>query len=92
MFGLSEYVSAGHYLTIIAGAIIGSVSFAGSMIAWGKLSGKIKDMSFKGQHIVNLLMLALVLVAAVMSYQYETTYAHLLFYATVALSLYWRSS
>jgi NAD(P) transhydrogenase subunit beta len=87
MFGLSEYVAAGHYLTIIAGAIIGSVSFAGSMIAWGKLSGKIKDMSFKGQHIVNLLMLALVLVAAVMSYQYETTYAHLLFYATVALSL-----
>jgi H+-translocating NAD(P) transhydrogenase subunit beta len=87
LFGLAEYVAAGHYLTIIAGAIIGSVSFAGSMIAWGKLSGKIKDMSFKGQHIVNLLMLALVLVAAVMSYQYQTTYAHLLFYATVALSL-----
>lgn len=87
LFGLSEYVAAGHYLTIIAGAIIGSVSFAGSMIAWGKLSGKIKDMSFRGQHIVNLLMLALVLVAAVMSYQYQTTYAHLLFYATVALSL-----
>ncbi|OQP60772.1 NAD(P)(+) transhydrogenase (Re/Si-specific) subunit beta [Niastella populi] len=87
LFGLSEYVAAGHYLTIIAGAIIGTVSFAGSMIAWGKLSGKIKDMSFRGQHIVNLLMLALVLVAAVMSYQYQTTYAHLLFYATVALSL-----
>ena len=87
LFGLSEYVAAGHYLTIIAGAIIGSVSFAGSMIAWGKLSGKIKDMSFRGQHIVNLLMLALVLVAAVMSYQYQTTYAHLLFYATVVLSL-----
>jgi NAD(P) transhydrogenase subunit beta len=86
-FGLSEYVAAGHYLTIIAGAIIGSVSFAGSMIAWGKLSGKVKDMSFRGQHIVNLLMLALVLVAAVMSYQYQTTYAHILFYATVALSL-----
>jgi NAD(P) transhydrogenase subunit beta len=87
LFGLSDYVAAGHYLTIIAGAIIGSVSFAGSMIAWGKLSGKIKDMSFRGQHIVNLLMLALVLVAAVMSYQYQTTYAHILFYATVALSL-----
>lgn len=86
-FGLAAYVPAGHYLTIIAGAIIGSVSFAGSMIAWGKLSGKVKDMSFKGQHIVNLLMLALVLAAAVMSYQYQTTYALLLFYATVALSL-----
>src|SRR6478672_600536 len=34
---LSDFIPAGHYLTIIAGAIIGSVSFAGSMIAWGKL-------------------------------------------------------
>lgn len=41
-------------LTIYIGAFIGSVSFAGSMIAWGKLNGKIKDYSFKGQHIVNL--------------------------------------
>jgi H+-translocating NAD(P) transhydrogenase subunit beta len=87
LFGLTEYVPAGHYLTIIAGAIIGSVSFAGSMIAWGKLSGKIKDMSFRGQHIVNLLMLALVVVAAVMTYTYQTNAALILFYATVTLSL-----
>ena len=45
-------------LTIFLGLIIGSVSFAGSVIAWGKLNGKIKDYSFKGQHIVNLLLLA----------------------------------
>jgi NAD(P) transhydrogenase subunit beta len=31
------------------------------MIAWGKLNGKIKDWSFKGQHVVNLVVLALVL-------------------------------
>lgn len=52
----------GHTLTIYAGALIGSVSFAGSMIAWGKLNGKIKDYSFKGQHIFNLVLLAAVLV------------------------------
>src|SRR5258706_10482569 len=39
---LNDFIPFGHYLTIIAGAIIGSVSFAGSMIAWGKLSGNIK--------------------------------------------------
>jgi H+-translocating NAD(P) transhydrogenase subunit beta len=84
---LSDFVQAGHYLTIIAGAIIGSVSFAGSMTAWGKLSGKIKDMSFRGQHIVNLLVLLLVLAAAVVTFQYNVGSAHFLFYATVALAL-----
>src|SRR5688500_5146466 len=54
---MADFVSVGHYLTIITGAIIGSVSFAGSMIAWGKLSGKVKDIAYKGQHIVNMLAL-----------------------------------
>jgi NAD(P) transhydrogenase subunit beta len=43
-----------HYLL---GLIIGGVSFAGSMVAWGKLNGTIKDRSFKGQHIVNIALL-----------------------------------
>ena len=51
----------GHLLTICAGALIGSVSFAGSMIAWGKLNGSIKDYSFKGQHIFNLVLLAVII-------------------------------
>ena len=45
-------VRAGIMITIFLGLIIGSVSFAGSVIAWGKLAGKIKDYSFRGQHIV----------------------------------------
>jgi len=53
-------VNYGMLVTIFLGLIIGSVSFAGSMIAWGKLNGSIKDKSFKGQHIVNLVNLALV--------------------------------
>ncbi|WP_205512457.1 NAD(P)(+) transhydrogenase (Re/Si-specific) subunit beta [Longitalea arenae] len=84
---LADFVPAGMYLTIIAGAIIGSVSFAGSMIAWGKLSGKIKDFSFRGQHIVNLLVLLLVLAAAVFTYQYNVGLALILFYTTVGLAL-----
>lgn len=48
-------------LTIFAGLVIGTVSFAGSMIAWGKLNGKIRDFSFKGQHIFNLVVLTAVL-------------------------------
>lgn len=64
----STVVPAGHYITIIAGAIIGTVSYTGSIIAWGKLNGRIKDFSFRGQHIVNMLMLALVIVFAVLAY------------------------
>jgi len=47
----------GTLLIILLGLIIGSVSFAGSMIAWGKLNGRIKDFAFNGQHIVNILIL-----------------------------------
>ncbi|MCF6406076.1 NAD(P)(+) transhydrogenase (Re/Si-specific) subunit beta [Chitinophaga filiformis] len=52
-------------MIILAGMVIGSVSFAGSVIAWGKLNGSIKDISFKGQHIVNLVILAVILLLAV---------------------------
>lgn len=48
-------------IVIILGLVIGSTSFAGSMIAWGKLNGKVKDFSFKGQHILNLVVLAVIL-------------------------------
>jgi NAD(P) transhydrogenase subunit beta len=52
-------------LIIMAGLVIGSISFAGSMIAWGKLNGRIKDFSFKGQHIVNLGLFAFILLLSV---------------------------
>ncbi len=45
-------------LIIVLGLIIGSVSFAGSMIAWGKLNGKVKDFSISGLNVLNLVLLA----------------------------------
>jgi len=54
--------TAMHVLSIIAGMIIGSVSFSGSMIAYGKLSGKITDHTFRGQHVFNLVTLFVILV------------------------------
>lgn len=53
-----------HLLIIFAGLIIGSISFAGSIIAWGKLNGKIKDIAFKGQHIFNIILLIVILAIA----------------------------
>lgn len=57
----------GHLLIILAGLVIGTVSFTGSMIAWGKLNGRVKDYAFNGQHIVNLFILFLIVVASVYS-------------------------
>lgn len=76
-----------HYFTIIAGAVIGSISFAGSVIAWGKLSGKIKDFSFKGQHIINLVILALALAGAIITYNTNLQNVNIPFFLTVALAL-----
>ena len=83
----SDVVASGHYLAIIAGTIIGSVSFIGSMIAWGKLSGKFKDYSFKGQHLFNNLILILILVSAVYAYFSNTQFVNIPFFITVALAL-----
>ncbi|MFN8306425.1 MAG: NAD(P)(+) transhydrogenase (Re/Si-specific) subunit beta [Ferruginibacter sp.] len=65
----ADIIPMGSYITIAAGAIIGTISYTGSIIAWGKLNGRVKDFSFKGQHIVNLIVLALTLAAAVFAYR-----------------------
>ena len=72
-------------LIIVLGLIIGSVSFAGSMIAWGKLNGKVKDFSFTGQNILNLLILAVALVAG--AYLVYDPTQHFLLYAILVLAL-----
>jgi H+-translocating NAD(P) transhydrogenase subunit beta len=83
----ADVVPVGHYLAIIAGTIIGSISFAGSVIAWGKLNGKIKDFTFKGQHLFNLIVLALVIFFAIYTYQANVQGADIPFFITVALAL-----
>jgi len=53
----------GNRLELALGAAIGAITFSGSVIAFGKLSGKYKfrlfqgaPVSFKGQHLLNLLL------------------------------------
>ena len=61
--GISEG-HTGKILIIVLGLIIGSVSFSGSMIAWGKLNGKVKDLSFPGQNVLNIIFLMIALACA----------------------------
>lgn len=53
----------GNRLELALGAAIGAITFSGSVIAFGKLSGKYKfrlfqgaPVSFKGQHLLNLVL------------------------------------
>ena len=77
----------GALLIISIGLIIGSVSFAGSVIAWGKLNGSIKDFAFKGQHIVNLLILAVIVTLTVILLSGQIEYPQIIFFSIFGLSL-----
>ncbi len=76
-------IPTGELITILIGMIIGSVSFAGSIIAWGKLSGNVKDKSFGKQQFINIGLLVVILGMAAM----VITGNMQLFYAVLALSL-----
>ena len=79
-----------HRLTliiIVLGLIIGSVSFAGSMVAWGKLNGRIKDKAFPGQSIFNILIL-LAAVGLAVYFVFNPALTWLL-YAIFAVSLFY---
>ncbi len=90
---LAHNFFTGELIIIFAGLIIGAVSFAGSIIAWGKLNGKIKDRSFNGQHIVNIAILLLIVVLSVYTVGFELrsllifSIAPYLFYLILFLSL-----
>ncbi|OYU96890.1 MAG: NAD(P) transhydrogenase subunit beta [Bacteroidetes bacterium B1(2017)] len=77
----------GHLLTIIIGMIIGSISFAGSMVAWGKLSGNVKDKSFGKQQFINVGLMFVILVMGYMVVFSGSENAILLFYGVLVLSL-----
>jgi len=56
-------IPVGNRLELFLGAAIGAITFSGSVIAFGKLSGKYKfrlfqgaPVTFPGQHLLNLLM------------------------------------
>ncbi len=53
-----EVKETGTMLVIALGMLIGTVSFAGSVIAWGKLNGRIKDKTIPGGQAINFIIFA----------------------------------
>ncbi len=60
---ISDPIPVGNRLELFLGAAIGAITFSGSVIAFGKLSGKYKfrlfqgaPVQFAGQHLINLVI------------------------------------
>jgi len=62
LVALIEYSNPENQSTLVTllGLVIGSIAFSGSMIAYGKLNGNIKDIFSKWMTYINLLILAVV--------------------------------
>ena len=56
-----------HLVEVFVGIFIGAITFTGSIIAWGKLDGKVpsKPWSFKGLQAMNLILLVVCIVLGV---------------------------
>ena len=84
-------IPVGNRLELFLGAAIGAITFSGSVIAFGKLSGKYKfrlfqgaPVQFAGQHMVNLVLgLALIGLGLVFTFTQNMT----AFYAMLALAV-----
>lgn len=58
-----------HLVEVFIGVFIGSITFTGSIIAWGKLEGKImsKPLVYPGRHVVNI---SLVIISLILTYMF----------------------
>lgn len=77
--------SIGMMVIIVLGMIIGTVSFTGSMIAWGKLAGKIKDRTIPAGQAINFLLFGGLIALSVMVIGGFAT-SPVLFYGILALA------
>ena len=75
-------------IELFIGAFIGAITFTASVIAFGKLSGKVsgKPVTFSGQHLLNL-VLAIAMVGAGIAYYMGDSHAAFLAMCAIALVL-----
>ncbi|MCI5148010.1 MAG: NAD(P)(+) transhydrogenase (Re/Si-specific) subunit beta [Candidatus Electrothrix sp. MAN1_4] len=77
-------------IVVFLSAFIGGVTFLGSIVAFGKLSGKItqKAVIFKGQHIINAALLGIALIASgIFCMMPATTFGYVLFILILLVAL-----
>ncbi|OHC81191.1 MAG: NAD(P) transhydrogenase subunit beta [Sideroxydans sp. GWF2_59_14] len=84
---LSSAEKAIHEIEVYLGILIGAVTFSGSLIAFGKLSGKIggKPLLLPGRHWLNLLGLLIVIVSGYQFLHAETIHTGMIALAVMTV-------
>jgi NAD(P) transhydrogenase subunit beta len=77
-----------HLVEVYIGVFIGAITFTGSIIAWGKLEGRIrsKPLLYPGRHVVNIILVLVSIVLGVLFVQAEGTGGLLYLYIMTAIS------
>jgi NAD(P) transhydrogenase subunit beta len=77
-----------HLVEVFVGVFIGAITFTGSIVAWGKLEGKIrsKPLLYPGRHAVNLIGVIASIVLGVMFTMAEGTSGMLYLYIMTAIA------
>ncbi|WP_321904518.1 NAD(P)(+) transhydrogenase (Re/Si-specific) subunit beta [Paraburkholderia tropica] len=91
-FGLETMLPIGNRIELFVGTFIGAITFSGSVIAFGKLSGKYRFRLFQGapvvypaQHLINLI-LALAIVALGVAFVLTRAWAPFIAMTLIALA------
>jgi NAD(P) transhydrogenase subunit beta len=76
-------------VSIVLSIFIGGITFTGSMIAWGKLSGKVNGNAiiFGGQHPLNLLLFVASIIASALAVMYQAEPIYVLILTALSLLL-----
>jgi NAD(P) transhydrogenase subunit beta len=77
-----------HLVEVFIGVIIGAITFTGSIIAWGKLEGKVrsKPLLYPGRHLVNIVLLLTCIVLGVLFTGAEGTSGMVYLYIMTAIA------
>lgn len=80
-----------HLIEVFLGVFIGAVTFTGSIVAWGKLKGKIsgKPMTLPHKHLLNLGALVLSLILLIVFVAAEGSWFCLILMTMIALAFGW---
>jgi len=79
-----------HLVEVFIGVFIGAITFTGSIVAWGKLEGKIrsKPLLYPGRHAVNIILLVVCVIMGVLFTAMPGTDGMLYLYLMTAIACF----
>lgn len=79
-----------HLVEVYIGIFIGAITFTGSIIAWGKLEGKVrsKPLLYPGRHTVNIILAIVCVIMGILFTNAETNEGMIYLYIMTAIACF----